>query len=153
MIGTRTNTVNQSSNKRSYNSKRALLPTVKVKKRKIKSLDKPQFQTPITDNYIDNIIPLTVYRRSVGITPQALETLLCIHSYYKDGVNGVTVFMLSKLFRGCSDVRSELGSVNKRIVSLVAKGLICAIGKSDNNALLYVPTSKAIEDINNLRSK
>lgn len=118
--------------------------------RKVNMLDNPLLSHSPALKYVKMITSITEYRRFYNISVVGLEMLFYIYSLYVSGNTGVTIYGLSKVFNKYVKVSSEMNNTRKKIRVLQSKGLLVNVGKTVNNADLYIPSVKAIEDIENI---
>jgi hypothetical protein len=110
-----------------------------------------------TDNLYTNPISLeqymllreneVIYRRSVKLTPEALDLLLTICSSYLKTGKSITAYYIGKLLNSTST--GEFRNVKFKLSRLIEKGYVEVVGTT-KNAYLYAPTLKALRELEEL---
>lgn len=152
-----TNMTNTNTTKRSYKhrpTKSEVLKSSKTVfkgvKREIESMDKPLTDDRMLNKFIDVISNSIIYRRKKGISSQCMDVLLVLYSCYLKSGSGVTIYGLSGIMTSISHAGVEYRNLKYKFDILEDHGFIARSGKSLGKAYLYIPTSKAIEDISRL---
>lgn len=115
-----------------------------------KRLDNPLIPHSDSHRYIFICCNVAEYRRDLGLGSASMEMLIYIYGLYLQANMGVTVYGLTNKFRDSSVHRSEMLNTRKKVKHLLNKGLLVNVGKSGNNADLYIPSERAIEDLKNI---
>lgn len=120
------------------------------RKGQAKRLDNPLISHSDAHRYIFICRNIAEYRRVLGLGIASMEMLVYIYGLYLHTNTGVTVYGLTNKFKDSSVHRSEMLNTRKKVKHLLSRGLLINVGKSGNNADLYIPSVRAIEDIENI---
>lgn len=115
-----------------------------------KNLDNPLLYNSPLNRYVNMLSRITLYRRRVTLSVATLDLLFYIYSLYVVSNTAVTVYGMAREFGKDATLGSEMANVRNKVRILVRKGLLIVVGKTVNNADLYIPSAKAIDDIENI---
>lgn len=133
-----------------YVKRKSAVELKKVNK-EAKKRHNPSKDFNLTNQYLKVLSWLIGFRKRNGLTPECCELLIYVYTFYVDSSKGLTCYAIAKMLRGHSDVGSELRNTQRKLSSLVDKGLVCVVGSSDNGAYVYVPSVRTIEELREIK--
>lgn len=116
----------------------------------IERMDNPLLLINPLDMYLVFNRKLHVYRRSVGISTASIELLLFVYREFLLNGNAVTSYFIARTITSKPDPSSEALNIRYKLDIMVGKGLLVMMGQNDKQAYLYIPSVKAIDDIENI---
>jgi len=110
-------------------------------------MDKPLNSIGLTESYLILCRNSFVYRRKVGISSASMELLIYVYVEFKKSGKGVTSYTVS---RDYNFYRSELQNCRNKLNKLEDKGLLVKAGFSESGGVVYIPSLRAIEELQSI---